>query len=640
MLRASLLIAFSCLGLSFNDLGNTNYRLHSQEPSGPERRPKAGSVTSKSSPKAPSRLDQQSALMLLQALYDVADRTQQWDDAALAARAQARIADVSWTIDETRATKYLTSAWLTADHIKEPGTNSSPYRNDSLKTEVKSEILFIAKKRMPELAQKWIEEIKAGTKEKEEKTQPGTFDNRTLRSAVLLQSALQSVDSDPQAAADMAIQSLEDGISFDLRSVLVRLQEKDFNLSQRVFSAALARLRTFGMSDPNELLILYAYLFTPNRVSAVNTTDNPNNRVLAMDRSKGNVQPAALLNPPMANEFLSIACDLLLRAPAPSLSSNVQNEARAQISAIQVLLGAVTERLPARAPLLQARLRQLYNDANFQQPSSSLSSKSDRTMNDIREQRIKDLEDQAGREPNKLRRDFLYAKASLATSPDDYERGLGLAGKIDDSELQSKVSNLLIFRSVISLINLGNLVRAQQLNAKNSDPSQRAACMVIAAQHLVRAKNYVQAKRWLQETRSLLLKTEPSEATARIALGMVATYGKFDRTLALESLMDAVMLINKSPDGVKDNDSAPSPDVFAEFRTPSFTGGTSGFGFTATVNAFQLDQLLAVADIFRNIKRPEIGGMLLLTLCRQHQEKIREAVTPSLTGAKLDSLQP
>jgi hypothetical protein len=565
--------------------------------------------------------------MLIQELHSVASNAENWADSARSARVQARIADFTWTLDPTRATKYLTKAWVTAENIKETSTESSRFKNDdSLKVNVKGEILMIAQRRLPELAQKWVEEMKESPDDKQQKRESGMFDNRTQHSALLLQSALQNIDTDPQAAAQMAIRSLEDGISFDLRTVLVRLQEKDFKLSQGVFRAALGALRSFGMRDPNELLILHAYLYTPARVSAANTSNTPNTRVIARDRTPVKVEPAAVLDPAMATEFLALACDLLLNAPASSLTGNPQNAARAQISAIQTLLGPVSERLPAQAVLLQARLRQLYGDANFTQSSPTSRDGNPRTATDIRDQRIKELEDQAEHETNAVSRDLLYAKAAVTSSVDDYQRGLSLASKISDAELQSKVSNWLIYRAVANFIKVGDLFRAQDLNAKNSDLGQRAACMVLGAQQLIKTKKLVEARRWLHDARSMLLRAERSDAAPRVALGIVAAYGKFDRTSALEALMDAATLINKSNNEVEDDDSAPSSVPFAGIGAPNFSLGTSGFGFTAATSVFRPDELVAVADVLKTIKAPEVRGTMLLALCRQNQDKIIEAV--------------
>lgn len=583
--------------------------------------------TKPSLPKSPARLDQASALMLIQELHSVAISAENWTDSARSARVQARIADFTWTLDPTRATKYLTKAWVTAESIKETSTESSRFKNDdSLKVNVKSEILMIAQKRLPEFAQKWVEEMKDPPDDKQQKRESGMFDNRTQRSALLLQSALQNIDTDPQAAAEMAIRSLEDGISFDLRNVLVRLQEKEFRLAQGVFRAALGALRSFSMRDPNELLILHAYLYTPVGVSAANTSNTPNTRVIARDRSPVKVEPAAVLDPAMAMEFLTLACELLLNAPAPSSTANSQNVARGQISAIQALLGPVSERLPAQAVLLRARLSQLYGDANFAQSSPTSRDGSPRTATDIRDQRIKELEDQAEHERNAVRRDLLYGKAAVITSADDYQRGLSLASKISDAELQSKVSNWLIYRAVANLIRVGDLVRAQDLNAKNSDLGQRAACMVLGAQQLIRTKKLVEARRWLEDARSMLHKAERNDAATRVALGIVAAYGKFDHTSALEALIDAVTLINKSPNGVEDNDSAPSSVPFAGVGAPNFSLGTSGFGFTAAISVFRPDELVTLAEILKTIKAPEVRGTMLLALCRQNQDRIIEAV--------------
>ena len=117
--------------------------------------------------------------------------------------------------------------------------------------------------RAPELAEKWLDEMAREADEGRGDGPRGAFDDRTGRSTVLLQMAIQAADSDPKAAAGLATESLRDGVSFGFQWALIKIQEKDFDLGRPVFRAALTRLRIAGVQDPNELLILYSYLYTP-----------------------------------------------------------------------------------------------------------------------------------------------------------------------------------------------------------------------------------------------------------------------------------------------------------------------------------------------------------------------------------------
>ncbi len=155
----------------------------------------------------------------------------------------------------------------------------------------------MARHRAPELAKKWLEQMAQDAESDQNKQERGAFDDRTARSTVLLQMALQTVAENPEAAAGMATDSLVDGISFGFQEVLLRIQEKDFDLAQKVFRAGMARLQTAGMLDPNELLILYAYLYTPGRITAANTGDDRSRTQIALGRNRSQVTAAAILNP-------------------------------------------------------------------------------------------------------------------------------------------------------------------------------------------------------------------------------------------------------------------------------------------------------------------------------------------------------
>jgi hypothetical protein len=233
------------------------------------------------------------------------------------------------------------------------------------------------------------------------------------------------------------------------------------------------------MSDPNELLALYAYLYTPGRVLAANTSDNRNQVELALGGTRVST-PAGRLNPTMAREFLEVGSDLLLSTPLPQ-GANAQLAARSLVSAIGVLLREVTQQLPEKAALLRARAQQLDAEAQFSvapvQRSADLPEvRPGESKESFAERRVDLLEETAAKGRDVLTRDVGYATAAVATTVERYERGLGLAEKIDDKNLREGVRGWLIYRAVLHLISSGNLEEAQRLNLKNDDLAQRAVC--------------------------------------------------------------------------------------------------------------------------------------------------------------------
>ncbi|HEX6283292.1 MAG TPA: hypothetical protein VFZ71_00395 [Pyrinomonadaceae bacterium] len=483
-------------------------------------------------------------------------------------------------------------------------------------------MLLVARKRAPELARKWLEQM--AQEAEQAKSERGAFDDRTPRSTLLLQMALHIVDEDPNAAASLLIESLQDGISFGFQRVLIRIQEKNVELSHNVFRAALSRLRINGMLDPNELLILYAYLFTPGRVVAANTGADAGHIQLAVGRNRPQIVAAAQLNPTLATEFLQLAANLLINAPLPATTADPAQAARAQFSTINTLMGPISERLPELAVALQTRAQQIATDARFSTvpksaPTNTPPSLPGETSATYADRRVDLLVEAARNESYTLGRDIAYAKAALATTVEKYSRGWDLAGKIEDRTLRDNVRNWLTYRASLHSINANNLERAYELAGKNTDPIQRPAILIVGAQRLIKAKDTTRAGPWLQEARSLISKVEPDEDSVHVILGISSAFGKFDKVTAFEVFSEAVRQLGKVTPGRRDEDRVPSVNRFSGLETPAdFTYGTEGFSLRAAIEAFGPEQFEDVLGLVNRIPQPELHGMAIMTLCRKY----------------------
>lgn len=556
---------------------------------------------------------------VLEVLSSTAEESRKWDDKAIAARTQARIADLLWAADQENATDYLKTAWATAAKVEAPKRERSTSRNASLRNTVRREVLLVARKRAPELAAIWLEEV---VKESQaaEKTERGTFEDRTARSALLLQMAQELVADNPAAAAELLNDSLRDGVSFHFQDILLRIQQKDSALAETVVRAALARLRTAGMADPNELLTLYSYLFTPGRVLGANISDNRNQVQLALGGARVSM-PAGRQNPALGREFLEVAADLLLTAPLPDGPYRLI-AARGIVSSIGTIFRELSAQLPEKAALLQARAQQLDADAQFS--TAPIPRKPDipevrrgESQESFTERRVDLLEESAAKRPDVLSRDIGYATAATATTVLRYERGLELAGKIEDKNLRTGVSNWLIYRAVLHLISNGNLDQARRLNLRNDDAVARAVCLVVGAQRLVKDKVPDRANEWLSDAGALVRRSEPDESMVRIALGIVSTYGSLDSQAALDWLLYAARLMRKAPAVSFIDDRAPEIKGISGI-TPigEVTSGTSGFSLQKAVSVFPPDQFDQVLYVLNDLTPQEARGVAVLTLCQ------------------------
>ena len=574
-------------------------------------------------------------------LNSTAEDARKWDDKAIAARTQAQIADLLWDANRDNATNHLKAAWTSAAKVEEPNRPRSNVVNSSLRNSVRRDVLLVARKRAPQLAAAWLEEMVEDSKAAE-KNERGTFDDRSARSAVLLQMANETVASNAQAAAELLVESLRDGISFNLQTVLVRLQEKDATLAETVFRAALVRLRNAGMNEPNELLTLYSYLYTPGRVYGANTSENRNQVQLAIGGPRV-ATPASRQNPALAREFLEVASDLLLTAPVPE-GGNGQLAARSLVSVISILLRVVTDQLPEKAALLRARAQQLDSEAQFSTAPAPRrpdipETRPGESKESFAERRVDLLEETAAKGRDLLTRDIGYANAAVATTVERYQRGLDLTGKINDKDLRDGVRSWLLYRATLHFISSGDLDQAHRLNLKNDDVFQRAVCFVVGAQRLVKDKDTIRANEWLREAGTIIKKSDANESSAaRIALGIVSTYGQFDTQPALDSLSFAVKLIGKtSPTSLTEDHAPRIKRISGVTPISDVAGNTRGFSLHSAVSVFPPDQFEQVLSVLNDLSSPEARGIAVLTLCRnflttqkpQEAQKAQEVQTRS-----------
>lgn len=599
--------------------------------------PNKPATSKKADDNSKAEAQQQLLIHISDVLRVTAEDANKWKDAAVAARTQVKISNLLWDSDSDAGRYYLVHAWETTARIEEEKQERSRFRNESARNDARRDVLLVARRRAPDLAKKWLEQIAQEAEDERNTRTRGAFDDRTAHSTVLLQMALQTVDDNPQAAAEMAMASLQDGVSFGFQQVLLKLQAKNFDVAQSVFRAALRRLRVSGLVDPNELLILYSYLYTPGQINVATSTDNGGIHQIAVGRDRPRVVPAAQLNPALALEFLNLAADLLLALPAPEVTADPQFSARAQLSVIGYLLAEMLRVLPERAVALQVRAQQI--DPRFStEPSSSRSDiptpRDGESPGDYAERRVDALEAAAEKARTSLDRDIAYAKAALATTVQHYERGLKLAAKVEDESLQKGVANWLIYRATLHLISAGDFGAAYKVNLQSTEPLQRSVCLISGAQKSVKEKDLIRARQWLEEARSLVKKAEQDDHRSRVAFGIVSSYGQFDKVMAFQSLSEAVHLTSQASAIAKVDERAPLAKRFSGLGTlPDFTYGTTGFNLTEAIKVFDAEQFDQVLSVINEIPSPEARGMGVVILCEQHLQALRMKDKKSLASS-------
>lgn len=601
---------------------------------GPQERPARAPAASKQKSSQPPPAATRRALLerLLGLLRSTADDSRKWDDRVAAARVQAQVADLTWDADAPSARAHLLQAWETAASIKEDGERSE-YFNNSKRAGARRELMLIARRREPQLAEAWLAEMAGEADERRGEKGRGVFDDRTERSAVLLRMAADTVRDNPQAAAELAVASLRDGISFGLQSVLLSLQARDFDLARKVFRAAMSRLRASGVTDPGELLILHSYLYTPGVVVGASQTPQEGSFSLSIskDQPAGGAPPATL-DPGMARAFLGLAADVLSNAPLPSSTADPQAAARAQTGVIQVLIGEIAKQFPEKATMLRARLAGIAQDAQFKpappdpEAAVSAAAAADSEGGAVG-QYVSSLEERAKKESDPLARDQLYARAALAADAEHYERSLELAHKVRDAALRRGLESVVRYRAAVYFVSAGDMEKSYVINAANDDPLHRASCLVVGAQRLVDKGKTATADQWLREAAELVNKARDDEGQARVMLGAAAAYIKFDVPSALESLNRAVKYINAAPT-LSTDERAPLNRRFSGLPFGDFTYETTGFGLDSVISASDIEAFERLLTALNDISSAERRGLAIVLLCRRH---LRAAEPPPRT---------
>ena len=194
-----------------------------------------------------------------------------------------------------------------------------------------------------------------------------------------------------------------------------------------------------------------------------------------------------------------------------------------------------------------------------------------------------------------------------------------LRDKIDDGSLRDNLKNWLTYRATLYLVSQNNLDKAYELAAKNNDPIQRAASLVVGAQQLIKIKDTTRASHWLAGSTLTDSKSDPDENSVHVAFGIVSAFGKFDRVTAFEVLSEAVRQMGKTTIGPADEDRVPLLKRFSGFESAAdFTYGTEGFSLRAAIGAFGPEQFEDVLGIVNRITPAELHGLAIIELSKKY----------------------
>lgn len=584
----------------------------------------AQKIVVKPMPKVLTEKEQKLLAQKLQAVSmteKTAEEATFWEDKKVAVEAMADASDLLWAENANQSAKWLTKAWNMIGEVSETKKDEkmSEFFNHSDKSALQATVLKVAYKHDAQLAEKFLKQLSEN--EVDEKKDKGAFDDKTARSEQLLGVALQAIETNPNLAYSLAERSLADGISFTFQNVLTSLRQKDVNLANRLFDAALSRLST-----PDEAQVLWGYLFKSGFTFAVNSSGG---MILAVNPNQQNLPAVAQSELARAKNFLNAAYRTFFARPI--LLDTPENKRKAGNI---LLLGNQIENLydryaPESAQATKAFLFQLRNQINpnrqneISKPDNRLSKlPKDATKEETYEALIADLEEKADTETDPIAKKLAYIRAALATNAEDYKRGRSIAGKIDDEILREDVVSFVLYRASLKLAEKKELEIAEELLPQIKEPLRRSVAKIAVAQALLQpktGKKIEQSQIDFERQRAFALlgdvqrdlKNEDASLNlVKTLLGAAAVSSKFDKAQGISTLEQTVQMINKLEKfNLKD---AAAPKLGIDISsTSSATVATPriGFGFASAIEPLVESDFEQLASIVERLAAKETRGV-------------------------------
>ncbi|HEY9405357.1 MAG TPA: hypothetical protein VIQ24_22090 [Pyrinomonadaceae bacterium] len=578
-----------------------------------------------------------------QMISNTADESLKWDDRITAVRVMSRAADLLWVDDPERARRWLRRAWEVTGGVSvaDAGGGMNRLRGQSPRSTLYTTVLLVAQRHDPELANQFIGKLADEKEKSAEESRRGVFDDRTARSEQLLNLALAVADENPTLAANIAEQSLVDGISFQLQLVLLILHRRDPKAANRLFDAALDHLST-AFAHASEGQAIASYLFTPGRVTGTGQGNGTSLAVVA-DGAALKMTPAQA-DPARARQFLKIMHRVLLNLPAPSSTPNPTIYAQEIATLVGSLRGGFSLYAPDLLPSVEHRMADFIPDLR---PATGASSSSPRAENmrinsnsndeqEINKLYLEALEEAADKETDLIARKLAYVRVALMTKPEDLARGQRIATKIDDAELRKQVISFLIYRTALHALEKDQIEKAVEL-ASAALPLPQAIVLITAAQRLTgerSGKNVskstgsdLHALELLSEAERLLKREDKFNDTLRVRLGLVAALAAIDATRALAAWTDLIDAINQASSFDPVETSAPRLTNLQGFSTQLLLPRIPhGYGLKDAVTPLARADFESSVSIASKLTVPSVRGLCMMEIAQSILEAKPEAI--------------
>ena len=401
-------------------------------------------------------------------------------------------------------------------------------------------LIKIAGKFSPALAKKYSEEY---TAEKDSKN------DSPLRDELKLKIAIEMIESDLPAAISLATQALRSGVTTDVLIFLATLRQKDIALANNFAATALQSIEVrHSNEDVNELLLILAYVFTPQLVPTI----TPLGLAFSSIPDYIDIADTYPPNPALAQQFIQSSMKILL-ASSRYAQGNLAERAFSDFYLLGMLDSyspsvdvASTFRKQKTAISQFLRPEQLEKAATQLGRWNELRLKSDGIKPKGIPMDADYFSKRADQEKDpKLKDQFYYRAASKAVFEKQYDRALELVGNISIN-YRENAQQFINFHIALQAIRDGKLEQTEKYLAKDNNLSRRAYLLTLMAKSLVsnERKDGSRAIELLSQVTTIATRVNTDKEKAAVLFGAARVYSEFDSGRAFETLGTALQSAN------------------------------------------------------------------------------------------------
>lgn len=368
------------------------------------------------------------------------------------------------------------------------------------------------------------------------------------RAKFRLRVAIELIEKNPALAASTAEQVLAGPVMPETLLFLNKLRERNASTASRLFSVSLRGVQSRGGRDPNELLVLFSFVFSPQQIPVVTEQG------MGVYHLPGYApSPDYHEDPALARQYLETAVQLLLDPGRYSRENLPTFGAVGDWFLIKLIepnaalyRGDLVNSLLAQQYVLEARLQAQQVEASASLDRwNNLSGKNPNSATNG--ETVDYLLKRADQPANSKRRDqLLYRAAMAAVRNHEYDRALEILDKLS-SENQKKAKQFLTFDIALAALRKQDVDRAARLAEKDDDLLRRAYVFTLVAKSLIERKDrdITQARIFLTEVETLLPKLDTDKDRVAALNGAALVYSRFDKSEASRSLRDLIRYANK-----------------------------------------------------------------------------------------------